>query len=230
MTNVKAIFFDADGTLVNHKECEKQALKYVFDRIGIGYQNKYQAVFRHAEQMIWDNESYNGISVARENVFTYRFKILFEELNISYNDYVMANDFFKIGLANAVALIDNAIEIIEYLHNKNYLLCVVTNGLIKLQNPRVLNSKIGNFISHIIVSEEVGAHKPNPLIFHALLKKIRLNPCDVVMVGDSIKNDIKGAKNAGIKSIWYNPEHMENKTDVLPDYEIANLLELKCMF
>jgi len=106
----------------------------------------------------------------------------------------------------------------------------VTNGLIELQRPRVINSKIGKFISHIIVSEEVGEHKPNPLIFYTLLKRIQLSPCDVIMIGDSINNDILGAKNAGIKSVWYNPEHMKNKADILPDYEIADLLELKSMF
>ena len=230
MDNLKAIFFDADGTLVNHKECENQALVYVFDKIGVGYKNDYQDIFRHIEQTIWDNESYNGIPVSKENVFTYRFKIFFEKLNIRYDDYVNANDFFKIGLANSVALMDNAIEVIKYLYNKNYLLCVVTNGLIELQRPRVTNSEIAEFISHVIVSEEVGAHKPNPLIFNTLLKKIQLNPCNVIMVGDSIKNDIQGAKNAGIKSIWYNPDHTKNTTDILPDYEITNLLELKSMF
>ncbi|MCL2387731.1 MAG: YjjG family noncanonical pyrimidine nucleotidase [Defluviitaleaceae bacterium] len=227
MNNLKAIFFDADGTLVNHKECEKQALIYVFDSIGVNYKNDYQDIFRHIEQTIWDNESYNGIPVPRETVFTYRFKLLFEKLNINYNDCVKANDFFKVGLANSVALNNNAIEIIEYLHGKKYLLCVVTNGLIKLQRPRVINSKIGEFITNIIVSEEVDAPKPNALIFNTLLKRIELNANDVVMVGDSIKNDIQGARNAGIKSIWYNPENHKNETGILPDYEINDLLQLK---
>jgi len=230
MDNLKAIFFDADGTLVNLIECERQALESVFDNIGTEYKNEYQDIFRHIEQTIWDNESYNGIPVSRENVFTYRFKILFDNLNIDYFDYIKANDFFKLGLAGSVALINNAVEVVEYLHSKNYLLCVVTNGLIELQRPRVVNSNIGKFISHIMVSEEVGAHKPNPLIFNTLLKRICLNPCDVIMVGDSILNDIQGAKAAGIMSIWYNPEHMENPTDILPDFEIDNLLELKSMF
>ena len=116
------------------------------------------------------------------------------------------------------------------LHNKSFLLCVVTNGLIELQKPRVINSEIGKFISHIIVSEEVGEYKPNPLIFTTLLNRIQLNPCDVIMIGDNLKNDIQGAKNAGIKSIWYNPEHMENRTDIIPDYEITDLFELSNMF
>jgi len=230
MDNIKAIFFDADGTLVNHKECERQALVYVFDNIGIDYKNEYQNIFRHIEQVIWDTESYDGVHVPRENVFICRFKLLFEKLSINYDDCIKANEFFKIGLAGSIALNDNVVEIVKYLHDKNYLLCVVTNGLIKLQKPRVTNSEIGKFITHIMVSEEVGAHKPNPLIFTTLLEKIRLNPCDVVMIGDSIKNDIQGAKNAGIKSVWYNPEHTENRTDILPHYGISNFLELKDIF
>jgi len=229
MDNLKAIFFDADGTLVNHKECERQALAYVFDNIGVSCKSEYQDVFRHIEQTIWDTESYDGIHVPRENVFTYRFKVLFEKLSINYDDCTKANDFFKIGLADSAALNVNAVEVVEYLYSKGYLLCVVTNGLIKLQKPRVINSKIGEYITHIMVSEEVGAHKPNPLIFTSLLNRIQLNPDNVIMVGDSIKNDIQGAKNAGIKSVWYNPEHTKNRTDLLPDYEIASLLELKEM-
>ncbi|MCL2409790.1 MAG: YjjG family noncanonical pyrimidine nucleotidase [Oscillospiraceae bacterium] len=230
MDKLKAIFFDADGTIVDHKECEKQALVYLFDSIGIGYQDEYQDIFRPLDHMLWDSGSCDGISVSAKDIPTYRFKLLFEKLNISYDNYAKANDLFKVGLANSVALIENADEIIEYLYNKGYMLCVVTNGLIELQKPRVANSKIGKFISHIMVSEEVGAHKPNPLIFNTLLKRIGLNPWDVIMIGDSLKNDIQGAKNAKIKAVWYNPEHSKNETDILPDYEINNLLQLKDMF
>ncbi|MCL2401034.1 MAG: YjjG family noncanonical pyrimidine nucleotidase [Oscillospiraceae bacterium] len=230
MDKIKAIFFDADETIVDHKECEKQALMHLFDSIGISYKDEYQDIFRPLDRMLWVSGFYDGISVSAKDIPTYRFKLLFEKLNISYGDYIKANDLFKIGLANSVALIENADEVIEYLHNKGYMLCVVTNGLIELQKPRVSNSKIGKFISHIMASEEVGAHKPNPLIFNTLLKRIDLNLCDVIMIGDSLKNDIQGAKNANIKAVWYNPEHSKNETGISPDYEINDLLQLKEMF
>jgi len=230
MDKYKAIFFDADGTLVNHKECERQALIHVFNSIGINFKDEYQNIFKTIENMLWDNEYHNGVYVPRDEVFTYRFKPFFKEININYDNYIKANDFFKAGLAGSVALIENADDVLEYLYNKSYMICVVTNGLVELQKPRVVNSKIAKFVSFVLVSEEVGAHKPNPLIFNTLLKTICLNPNDVIMVGDSLKNDIQGAKNAGIKSVWYNPEQIENETDILPDYEINNLLQLKDMF
>ena len=229
MNHVKAVFFDADDTLLDHKACEKQALVHVFDSIGVDYQAQYQDLFRHFEQVLFDEGAYNGIAVPKTNVFTYRFKLLFEKLNIPYNDYVKANGFFKTGLANSAALIDGAVEVVEYLHRKGYLLCVATNGLIELQCSRVMNSEIGTFISHIMASEEAGAHKPDPLIFYMLLERIGLQPGDVIMVGDSITNDIQGAKNAGITAVWYNPQRRANPTGIVPDFEIANLPELKNM-
>ena len=47
------------------------------------------------------------------------------------------------------------------------------------------------------------------------------------MIGDSLEKDIKGAKNANIKAIWYNPDNKINETEINPYYQITNLMELK---
>ena len=220
-----AIFFDADGTLVDHKACEKEALQYVFEKLGLHYEETYQDIFRVIESELWVNAE-NSL-IPHNNIFTMRFEQLFLTIDIDYNDYFNANELFKQGLATSKSLINEAEEIVIYLHDKGFMLCVVTNGLVKLQKPRVMNSLIGKYISHIIVSEEVGVHKPNPLIFNTLLKRIGLHASDVIMIGDSIKNDIQGAINAGIQSVWYNPDNIKNTTNIQPDYEINSLLQLK---
>ena len=89
---------------------------------------------------------------------------------------------FQDGLEQSIALIEKADEVIEDLYNKNYKLYVVTNGLVRLQKPRITNSKIGNYFSDIIVSEEVGIAKPNPLIFNVLLQRSNLKPDEVIMI------------------------------------------------
>ena len=103
-------------------------------------------------------------------------------------------------------------------------------GLVRLQKPRILNSKISKYISDIIVSEEVGLAKPNPIVFNTLLQNNNINSSEAIMIGDSLEKDIQGAKNANMKSIWYNPKEKNNNTNIIPDYEIKSLLELKHLF
>ena len=50
----------------------------------------------------------------------------------------------------------------------------------------------------------------------------------VAFVGDSLSSDIKGGINAGIKTVWVNPEH-KNCGDIRPDYEIESLSQLEAL-
>ena len=45
-------------------------------------------------------------------------------------------------------------------------------------------------------------------------------------VGDSLKNDVAGARNVGAPSVWLNREGVPNDTDIQPDYEVPSLTEI----
>lgn len=227
LDNIKAVFFDADDTILNHKQCEKEALIYMFNKIGEEYKEEYQDIFRPLDKNLWNSVRNKSNIVPKEDIPEYRFKELFSQINLKYNDYKKANELFQYGLSSSVALIDGAYNIIKYLYEKNYKLYVVTNGLVKLQKSRINNSEISKYISDIIVSEEVHCSKPSPERFNVLLNKINLRSDEVIMVGDSLEKDIKGANNANIKSIWYNPENNENHTEIKSYSQITNLIELK---
>ena len=49
----------------------------------------------------------------------------------------------------------------------------------------------------------------------------------IIIVGDSLSNDIAGGNNAGIDSCWYNKSGEINNTGIIPTYEINKLCELK---
>ena len=227
LDNIKAVFFDADDTILDHKQSEKEALIYLFNKIGEEYKEEYQDIFRPLDIKLWNSVRNNSNTVPKEDIPEYRFKELFNQIGLSYSNYKKANELFQYGLSNSVALIENAYDIIKYLYDKNYKLCIVTNGLVKLQKPRINNSEIAKYISDIIVSEEVNSGKPNPEIFNILLNRINLKSNEVIMIGDSLEKDINGANNANIKAIWYNPKNNENHTEIIPYYQIANLIELK---
>ena len=230
INNINGIIFDADDTLINHKECEKQALQYLFTQIGEKYQNEYQNIFRPLDRNLWDGIPVNGKVVPKELVPEYRFEELFRLLDIDFSDYKKANDLYHYGLEHSVALLENVDDVMEYLYNKGYRLFVATNGLIRLQKPRITNSSIFKYITDIIISEEVSLDKPNREIFDVLFERNSINPSEAIMIGDNLEKDIQGAKNVGIQSIWYNPTKKENDTSIIPDFEISNLLELKNLF
>lgn len=124
-------------------------------------------------------------------------------------------------------MIENAYEIIKYLYEKGYKIYIITNGIVELQKTRIMNSTIASYISDIIISEQVGVSKPDCKIFNILLERAKLTSNEVIMIGDSLEKDIRGAHNSNIKAIWYNPYNKKNKNDITPDYQIKDLLEIK---
>ncbi len=227
LENIKAIIFDADDTIINHKECEKQALQYLFKKIGKKYSDQYQDIFRPLDWKLWEDATSKTNIIEVEKIPEYRFELFFKKVNIEYNNYKKANELFKEGFAKTSYLTPNAYEVVKYLYDKGYKIYVITNGIVELQKPRIMNSAIAPYISSIIISEQVGVSKPDCKIFNILLKKEKLKSHEVIMIGDSLEKDIKGAQNANIKSVWYNPYNKNNNYYITPDYQIKDLLEIK---
>ena len=77
----------------------------------------------------------------------------------------------------------------------------------------------------MIISQEAGVSKPDPAIFTLALEG--LDPSEVLMIGDGIGSDVKGANNAGVDICWFNPKGKPGREDIVPHYEIRSLEELK---
>lgn len=108
-------------------------------------------------------------------------------------------------LLDALDWIEGARDVLERLRD-HYTVAVVTNGPTKMQWPKVWKFGIQTLADHIVVSGDVGRHKPDPAIFEHLLKKAGVDASKAAHVGDSIHSDIAGARAAGMTSIWYPPK------------------------
>ena len=64
------------------------------------------------------------------------------------------------------------------------------------------------------------------MIFAAVLEKLGISAEKAVMVGNSLKSDIAGARQVGVKAVWLNRDGKENDNSAKPDYEINSLNEL----
>ena len=74
------------------------------------------------------------------------------------------------------------------------------------------------------------AYKPHPLVFQRALEQLGLQPHEVLHVGDSDVDDVKGAKAAGLRVAWVNRTRRPRRPGVpLPDFEIRDLTELPAL-
>jgi len=85
-------------------------------------------------------------------------------------------------------------------------------------------------VRFILISEAVGAYKPSARIFQSALERLGLRPDEVLHVGDSDVDDVKGAKAAGLRAAWVNRDGRARRPDVpAPDFEIRDLSALPAL-
>ncbi len=225
MPKVKAVFFDLDDTLINSKTAEHNAIcqfKKLF-KIFEETDEEYFAKMWHKISVDLYEEYAKG-KIDFETQRAKRVKNLFEKFNIEIDD-IMARKYFRAYLNLYKAnwnLFEDALEILENMQKK-YKLVLVTNGDSKQQREKIEKTKIGEYFSRIIISSEVGASKPNKKIFEIACKEIKVKPENCLMIGDSYKLDVEGAKGVGLESIWLNRKN-EN---IVYKNQIKELKELK---
>lgn len=66
--------------------------------------------------------------------------------------------------------------------------------------------KLDGYFSVVVTSQELGVAKPAAAFFRAVLARLGCAPDEAVMVGDSYAADVAGAKAAGLRAIWFNPD------------------------
>lgn len=127
----------------------------------------------------------------------------------------------------------DAKEVLELLYEKGYKIVLVADG--KEQSFKNIFNKIDflDKFTGFVVSEKVGSLKPDKAMFQAAYECIPKEMRDkrnIIMVGNNLRRDIKGANNFGITSVWMNWSsryfHRFEEEDWKPDYEIHSAAEL----
>ena len=105
---------------------------------------------------------------------------------------------------------------------RRYRLISLTNG-----NAQVERIGLDDLFEHSITAVEVGAAKPHPAMFAAVVAYAGLDPAEIAHVGDDPVVDVAGARAAGLFSVWMNREARPwPGTDTKPHAEVRDLHEL----
>jgi len=220
---IKNLLLDLDDTIFDFHLAEKIALSKTLSSFGVNPTQKIVSRYSEINASLWKRLELGELS--REEVLVNRFSILFSELGISL-DAVAARVRYEKNLSEGHYFINGAEELLEKLSG-NVRLYLASNGTAAVQNPRIASSGIEKYFDGIFISENVGFNKPDKRFFEAIFKTVpEFSHDETLIVGDSISSDIKGGKNAGIKTCLFNPEKKKISADVIPDFEISSLSEL----
>lgn len=131
---------------------------------------------------------------------------------------VLANHYdTKFGDHNVI--FPNSAKLLQELKKRGYIVGVITNGPSILQNHKMDTSGLRPYCDTVVVSGDIGVHKPDPAIFTYVADKLGLKPEECVYVGDHPVNDIKASLEAGMNAIRMNFGWFENQ-DLRPDVPV----------
>ena len=99
-------------------------------------------------------------------------------------------------------------------------------GLLSNGNTYPDRCGLNGVFEFVVFAQDYGVEKPDPRFFRIALEKAGCTRHDLLHVGDSFENDLMGATNAGIRSIWLNRSGTPNAAGLPGDREISSLLEL----
>jgi len=219
------LLLDADGTLFDYDRAEMQALRLTFEAAGHSFHPAYAEAYRRINAAIWLEFERGQITQAL--LRTRRFALLFDEAGLDLDLEHFSSAYLR-NLALGIDLVDGAQEMLRALHGRVGL-ALITNGLKDVQRPRLERSAIGGYFDAVVISEEVGAAKPDPAIFDAALARMgHPRREQVLVVGDSLTSDVAGANRSGIDACWFNPAGLPlpQVPAVEVRYQIRELCEL----
>ena len=194
---IKRVILDIDNTLIPWIEEYDKEINKTLDELNIEY----------------TNEDYNNIleamSAYENEYYTFNKKIMLDYIN-QYTNKKYPIEFINNIIdrwANCVPdkIEKETIETLKYLNSK-YELVILTDWFGNQQSNRLEKLDILKYFQKVYSAEKT-KRKP---FKEAFIQAIGNNsPEECIMIGDNLERDIKGALNAGLNAVYYNPNHKE---------------------
>lgn len=219
---IKAVLIDIDDTIFDFEKCSKNAFKKTLKKLDLSYKEKDFLYFNKVNDILWSKQKLGEINI--EEVFTHRSNMMSKYFELDIEKEIF-NDLFVEFLYDEIEMVDGIEDLLSYLSNK-YQIYAASNGVYEMQINRIKKSNLSKYFKDIFVSDKIGYEKPDERFFNKIMDITKYSNDDLIMVGDSIKSDIVGAKNSNIKSIYFNKENkkISNKNFT---YQVKNLSEIK---
>ena len=220
----KAIFMDNDGTLMDFKAAEANALGSVLHILRIESPDA-EAVYSEINERCWQDFEKGIITQAELRVRRFRELMQWYHCDDTFS-VEQVSEAYVDALSRQSILLDGALDVVKTIAEKIPVV-ILTNGISKVQHGRIDHSELAPYLSGLLISSEIGAPKPAPDMYLKALEMLGgLKAEEVLMIGDSLTSDIRGAANLNMPTCWYNPEHKAKPDGLKIDYEIDRIEQM----
>ena len=216
MKNIKAIIFDAYGTLFDVNSASEKCK----DKIG----DKWEpfANFWRTTQLEY---TWLRSLMKRHKDFWQITEESLDKSMMAFNiDPKMKNEL--LNLYKVLSPFQEVPETLKLLKEKNFKLAILSNGTPSLLNDLVKSNNLNNLFDDLFSIEEVKIYKPHPKVYDLPIEKYKIKKNEVVFLSANTW-DVSGAGNYGYQSIWINRNNnIFDNLDYKPNNQIKNLSEL----
>ncbi len=216
MKNIKAIIFDAYGTLFDVNSAAEKCKDKIGDKWEsfANYWRTTQLEYTWLRSLMNRHKDFWQITEDSLDKSIKAFKI----------DNSMRNEL--LDLYKKLSTFTEVKEVLNSLKKKNYKLAILSNGTPTLLNKLVSSNDLTDIFDDIFSIEEVGIYKPDSKVYDLPVKKYQIKKDEVAFLSSNTW-DVSGGGNYGYNSIWVNRnKNIFDNLDYKPKNEVENLKQL----
>ena len=216
MKNVKAIIFDAYGTLFDVNSAAEKCK----DKIG----DKWESFANFWRTTQLEYTWLRSLMKRHKDFWQITEDSLDKSMKAFSIDPSMKNELMN--LYKVLSPFKEVPETLKKLKEKNFKLAILSNGTPSLLDELVKSNNLDNLFDDIFSIEEVGIYKPDSRVYDLPIKKYRIKNSEVMFLSANTW-DVSGGGNYGYQSIWVNRNNnIFDNLDFNPSNQIKDLTEL----
>ena len=216
MKNIKAIIFDAYGTLFDVNSAAEKCK----DKIG----NKWEGFANYWRTTQLEYTWLRSLMNRHKDFW----QVTEDSLDKSMKAYKIDNSMRSelLNLYKTLSIFPEVKEVLNNLKEKNYKLAILSNGTPSLLNELVKSNNLNNIFADIFSIEEVKIYKPDSRVYDLPINKYQIQENEVAFLSANTW-DVSGGENYGYNAVWVNRNNnIFDNLDYQPKHQVKQLGEL----